>query len=287
MAIAFDSSASGGSSWSHTCNGSNRILFVTTTSDSSGGVTGVTYNGVSMTLEFGGGYHKIWKLINPASGANTVSITHSGSAQGVSSSYTGVSSTGNPEASASKNSGSSVTTITHSVTTITDNDWVVASCWYDTSSASQTAGTGSTQRSVRSGSASYASVGLYDNGSAKTPAGSVSMTVNASASSGIMEICLFALKPSVLDYPISLSYGAFTFTGQGASVIKGFHYTVSLAHRTFSYTGYILSFIIDLYIRVVNKTRNSVSVVNKTRSVNATVTNKTRNSVSVVNKNRN
>ena len=96
-----------------------------------------------------------------------------------------------------------------------------------------------------------------------------------------------SFKPYILDYPITIGQGSFTYTGYSATLSKGIQYALSLAHTTFSYTGYTLSFILDLYTRVVNKARNSVSVVNKTRSAVATVTNKAKNIVSVTNKPRN
>ncbi len=72
--------------WSHTvtASGSNRILVVTTSWRSGGGiVTGVTYNGAAMTglattTTTGGAnvYHnKVWYLLNPSTGTNTVSAS--------------------------------------------------------------------------------------------------------------------------------------------------------------------------------------------------------------------
>lgn len=56
MAIAFDAtttsslgSAVTSITFSHTCTGSNRILFVCTANNGGANVTGVTYNGVAMT----------------------------------------------------------------------------------------------------------------------------------------------------------------------------------------------------------------------------------------------
>lgn len=72
--------------FSHTCNGSNRALIVaveyTTGGGSLGavGVSALTYNGVSLTQIIRQVVSdelaiELWKLSNPASGANTVSIT--------------------------------------------------------------------------------------------------------------------------------------------------------------------------------------------------------------------
>ena len=94
MALAHDASSvrtptSGTSaSWSHTCTGSDRVLFVTIESyrASDGGYTptSVTYNGVSMTkivdTLYGNGDKEritVWGLIAPATGSNTISVSFS------------------------------------------------------------------------------------------------------------------------------------------------------------------------------------------------------------------
>lgn len=71
--------------WSHTCSGSNRVLFVKVSYyDSGDSVSGVTYNGVTMTampssLVSNGQYFVVWYyLINPATGSNTVSVSFTG-----------------------------------------------------------------------------------------------------------------------------------------------------------------------------------------------------------------
>lgn len=285
MAIAYDatSNGSGGSSYSfsHTCTGSNRILIVTTSTGASSGTSTVTYNGVSLTQQASrnGGYHQIWVLIAPATGTNTIQITTAGAnGQAVATSYTGVAQTGNPEATNGANSGSAVTTINSSVTTLTDNAWVIASCSYDSFPNSQNAGTGSTQRAVRSASLSGGqSIGLYDNGSAKTPAGSVSMTVNASAGSGIMDIYQMALKPFIQDYPITISQGSFIFTGLDVILAKGVQYALSLIGTSYSYTGYTLSFVLRLYNRVTNLAKSVITGANISKNSPISPTNVTKN----------
>lgn len=104
MAIAFDASTQGTAgvtspqTYSHTCTGSDLILYVHIYTVGTGNqVTGVTYNGVSMTSvgsidlsTFGRTY--LYRLVNPASGANNVVITYSGSqvyGVSVATSYTG------------------------------------------------------------------------------------------------------------------------------------------------------------------------------------------------------
>lgn len=92
MALAIDavSSTSGNGagpfSWSHTCSGSDRVLFVGISHyDSNDTVSGVTYNSVAMTAVPSGAtnngqfYVSLWYLIAPATGSNTVSVSMTGS----------------------------------------------------------------------------------------------------------------------------------------------------------------------------------------------------------------
>ena len=79
-------SGAGPYTWSHTCSGSNRVLFVKVSYyDSADSVSVVTYNGVAMTAMSGslvsnGQYSVVWYyLINPATGSNTVSVSVTGS----------------------------------------------------------------------------------------------------------------------------------------------------------------------------------------------------------------
>ena len=92
MAIALDVGTSGGNNgggtshtYSHTCTGSNLILFVgVSTNSSSDLITGVTYNSVAMTLVdkqagTSTNYSYLFYLINPATGANNVVVSASSS----------------------------------------------------------------------------------------------------------------------------------------------------------------------------------------------------------------
>lgn len=101
MNLAFDSTAvavSAGSSWAHTCSGSDRFLIVTITQQSpiQHNPTSVTYNGVAMTKlpvnGFNGSQSSIflYYLINPSSGTHNVVMTFAlGTGWGASISYTG------------------------------------------------------------------------------------------------------------------------------------------------------------------------------------------------------
>jgi hypothetical protein len=70
---------------SHTCSGTNRLLHVFTFNRDAGAgdVTGVTYNSVAMTLVSTAlavdvSWMRVWQLVAPASGLNTVEVTLSG-----------------------------------------------------------------------------------------------------------------------------------------------------------------------------------------------------------------
>ena len=112
--IAFDASSAGvqtttanNISWSHTCTGSNLILWVAVTEETSDDITGVTYNSVALTAltksgtVTGAGFSQLWYLINPATGANTVQVNRTGTTgrlTGCSASYTGAKQSGVPDA---------------------------------------------------------------------------------------------------------------------------------------------------------------------------------------------
>jgi len=97
MSVFFDASnISSGSSFSHTCSGTNRFLIVGV-GDYSNDATNVTFNGVSLTkitsirlstFQF----TSLWYLNNPPTGANTVAVTGLSSSSHfvISASYTGV-----------------------------------------------------------------------------------------------------------------------------------------------------------------------------------------------------
>ena len=183
--IAYDSSANGSNvnpgtslTWSHTCTGADRILFVFTRGGNSEGdkVTGATYAGVAMTALSqsvttpGSAQQKVrgFYLLNPALGANNVVVSlTSGFLAGVSSSYTGVKQSGFPD-SINTNTASSASSLTVSTTTVKNNSWTVLGAAGDYFSA----GAGSTLR------ISNSSLQVLDSNGPKTPAGATSMAVN-------------------------------------------------------------------------------------------------------------
>lgn len=195
--IALDTSTDGGTAtatsltFAHTCSGNNRILFVAVsnnTSDNTDYVTGVTYGGVSMTQvesfhSPGLGGHELYALLNPATGANNVVISASGSVAlyGVASSYTGVKQEGQPDAENSATSDP-VTTLSASVTTTETGSWLVSSAGHKAGvSSTISAHTNTTARQVNN----YVAIG--DSNAIQT-VGSVSQAWNQTENSGLTVI---------------------------------------------------------------------------------------------------
>lgn len=193
MAIAIDTTtnpdAGGGSasspySWSHTCSGTDRGLFVITDASDTGGTSGVTYNGVAMT-KIGSNFTlvdrilNLWYLANPASGANNISVTFTGGFMRVAAaSYTGMAQSGQPEAQGQTTNTS--TSISQSVTVATANAWLIGIAGADGGSLS--AGTNTTVRVSTGGSTIYAIID--SNGPQATGSRSLAATMS-SGSNGI------------------------------------------------------------------------------------------------------
>lgn len=128
MAVQFDATANGGSSYSHTCASDATYLFALVEH----GLTDLTYNGVAMTLlssyhpTFGTfaancAYVDVWGLASPASGTHTVAWT--GTGRVVSASYKGILAVTHGNDSASVGGQ---TTTWESTVTLGTNDWGIA-----------------------------------------------------------------------------------------------------------------------------------------------------------------
>lgn len=124
---------------SHTCSGSNRILWVTVATDGISGrdsITGVTYNGVAMTQAIkkqnanADHYVYLYYLIAPDTGTHDIVASCSESANiGVSAiSYTGAKQSSQPDATASLNDNDGGSTITQSLTLVASECWLVSAC---------------------------------------------------------------------------------------------------------------------------------------------------------------
>jgi hypothetical protein len=231
MAIAFDATTDGSSnggggnlSFNHTCTGSDRFLVVSFTGDVGGGaddITGVTYNGVSLTLIAKRTDASIsrmgycYGLMSPASGSNSVVISASGShfLIGGASSYTGVSQTGQPEVTQSFYSDADAdSSVTNALTPTSADSWVILSTHgYDFSNGAPTAGAGSTRRNY---DPSFGLWGLFDSNGPK-PASSYSMTWTYPNTGADMASIMFSLGPAGGggDVTPAPSVGALSLTG--------------------------------------------------------------------------
>lgn len=265
MAIAFDaqsnSTTTGYTNFgtspktlSHTVTGSNTALLVWVFADDGDRVTGVTYNGVSMTLirkraRYDANQQMyLYALANPSTGANNISVSFTstitnGMIAGVS--YTGVHQTTPVEAYADDSQSSANASV--SVTTLTDNAWIVGMLQAGGSTIS--AGSGTTLR----GGATNSAISSDSNG-AKTPTGSYSQAYSHSSNDWT---CIVAsLKPASGSQNLTLTAGtgAFTLTGNSANI--GYLYTLIAGTGAFILTG------IDTILRFAgwsNQTKNTSS----------------------------
>lgn len=202
MAIAFESATDHGWTTDTTVteafdcgSGSDRLLFVTLFSSSSSDVvTGVTYDGVSMTrvavlLPQSNIHHTLYSLIAPATGSNNIVVTNSSSVltRTLSSVYTGVSQSSFPDAS-NTGTGVSVVGIEVPVTTTVDNCYVAGggigasgAIAYDTNTT------------VRAGDT--AQTLLFDHGQATSPAGSESIGIKRESGVGNFSVIVVSMAP--------------------------------------------------------------------------------------------
>jgi len=163
---------------SHTCSGSDRILFVAGYIRGNGIVpTGATYAGQNMTkigsnLVVSTNYYDkifLYYLINPPTGANNIVVNFSSSnyncIAGVS--YTGAKQSGVPDAS-TENGPTSTQTLTTNLTTIANNCWTLLVGI--SVNGSVVAGSGTTKR------ADFVNGAIFDSNGAISPAGSTSLS---------------------------------------------------------------------------------------------------------------
>lgn len=192
MAIALDTSVDNGTrngatsvSWDHTCTGSNLVLIVSIITNNSVTVNSATYNGVAMTqadsaLSADTSVSRLFYLIGPSTGTNTISFSFSGTSLrlGMSASYTGVGSVDVVTKQVNDTDGTMVNTLV----TLAANAWtVLAANDYGNTGGSGTAnlaaGTGSTVRQSNTTSGDQNYVGIFDSNGPIVSPGSTSMTV--------------------------------------------------------------------------------------------------------------
>lgn len=201
--IALDTSTDGGTgttslTFSHTCTGSNLILFVAADGNQTAGgnvLTGITYNGVAMTQVTGspiakaGRWFYLFYLVGPATGAHNVVISNPGSdyTAGSAVSYTGALQSGQPDAT-NTSQANGVTHNTVTVTTIKDNCWVVAA---SRGTANPVADSGTTIRVVMGNACS-----LVDSNGPKTPAGGYTLGLTFDSTDNAFIAASFSPFPS-------------------------------------------------------------------------------------------
>jgi pectate lyase len=241
-AIGFDSTATravtnaASTSWSHTVGtGADRVLIVGLALEDTGttslAINSITYAGVAMTpvansIATAGSSTldraQLYYLLNPASGANTISITFGGAVNGVSAgsvSLTGVAQSA-PTAAAIK-TATSGTTISANIAVATAGSWIIDVANSGAGNATLTPGSSQTKRwgvgQTNSGGA----------GSTTAPAATGTSTVSWTASSSSQ----LALSAAVFAPSGGTTVTAPTITTQPASqtVIAGGSVTFNVA----------------------------------------------------------
>lgn len=205
MAVARDAIVDGGNNggstssltFSVTTSGSDRLLFVgCVTIAATSTVTGVTYNGVAMSLvgsdTQGTLATYLFKLADPASGANNVVIT--GSTTGYilagALSYTGADGTIDAHEESFESAADGMT---DSIITVDDNSWVVAFTSNPFPDGPAVAGTGLTRQTF---DAAFGDWTLLDSNGAITPAGSYSATASPTTNGHNMVMILATISPA-------------------------------------------------------------------------------------------
>lgn len=245
MAIAFDSAADLGYDAAATSlttaytvgSGSNRCLIVAVVGSEELGeselITGVTYNGVAMTLidRYGGTLATgnrdlhLYYLLNPAAGTNNVVVSGNTTMWmgALAASYTGVLGIDIYTVAGNFQVGTSATWSTTNSNnaggTQVDNCWLVLAENTYTAGGSASAGTGATKRAYDMTSG-FGVITLFDSNGPKTPAGSHSMETTRPDSRRIQHVAV-ALTPA----PPPSIVGSFILGGteSGDSIVNTAH----------------------------------------------------------------
>lgn len=244
MAIAYDTSVDGGNAlaasltYSHTCTGTNRIIFVAAGTINGNTLT-ATYNGVSMTSiesETAGTITTyFFYLKNPASGANNVVVTISAGSAGnsisaVSASYNGV--RGNPtlDSTPSGTFANPGTTLSVVLTTVADNCWAISGgC---AAAAGVTSGNATT--TIRKNSSSTFGMWIADTNGVVHPAGSVTQKINCTSEKVTMSVASFS-PPIITTSTFADTQGSMDGLSSTYRRYLTFADTISGGTDTFSY----------------------------------------------------
>ena len=201
MAIALDAVTNNSSAtatsitYSHTCTGSDRMLFVWVSSGGGDFVTGVTYAGVSMTqlgkIKQGSiaGYTYLYCLFAPSTWANNIVCSASSSTawNTMATSYTWVNQSNTMDATATSSITSATLNFSTNLTTTADNCWSICYTVNDTNTFASNSDT------IR-GTNAWGNI--FDSNGAITPAGSKTMTQTVSGS-GNGGVVMASFAPSV------------------------------------------------------------------------------------------
>ena len=205
MAIARDAISQGASNgqstltFSHTCSGSDRILFVSLGQGASNSASGVTYNSTAMTRvntqNVSGTTFmnmSIWYLVAPSTGANNIVVTNGGTGfnWALASSYTGVDQSSPINPSGGNTGVATASSLAVSITTGADNEWIYGIAMSGSSDSAFTAGTNTSLLAMNVNGWD----GHFDTNSAQTPAGSKTVNINR-ASSGLFGMNIVAFAP--------------------------------------------------------------------------------------------
>ena len=241
MAIAFDAKAQSTASaadktFSHTCTGSNLVLYVAISNNStSDGISGVTYNSLAMTrvgTSSDGLGHRgyLYRLFNPPTGAHNVVVTRSNSDYicATSASYSGVAQGTTNFASNIQTSNAS--TNVNTLTTLVANCWLVSADVND-NGAAPTAGTGAYLRQIGANIFNA----LFDSNGAIASAGSTSMTINQNTGNLQAATIMEAMAPA--DLTIALD--ATSQGGEESASSKTWSHTCTGTNRILFVSGYI------------------------------------------------
>jgi hypothetical protein len=196
MAIAIDATSNGYTSAatsltiSHTVAGSNRVLVVGVSTQTT--ITGVTYNGVAMTLGVTGTNTFIYYLATPDTGTHdiVISLNASGWCQGYGTSLSGCKTASPLDVTGTASIGAG-NAITKAVTTVYDNSYVFDNVTEYGSGTAFTVGAGQTQiANTQDATANRTRLGSYEK---KTTAGSITMDWNTNSSGGA-EIAVLSIR---------------------------------------------------------------------------------------------
>jgi hypothetical protein len=187
--------------YSYTTGGSDRLLIVQLYWQNSRTVSTITYNGVAMTavvspLDTGGGErHGMWYLVNPASGANNLSVTFSGTTPYVAllSSYTGIDQASPIGATRTETGLETGTSYSEALTTTTNDSWIV---WGTREYAGRTISAGADTTLLQREATIYGMIQARSTSGAA--AGSRTLTLTASASGNWFSDILAEIKPATV-----------------------------------------------------------------------------------------